>query len=145
MENLDIEKIIIDNFHKMIQNENYQKETVQKHIKEIQEGLYIIKQNGDLEILKTLYIIEEKLYKELNKTNQVILVKDNKGIFNDITTAIIFALGYGKHGFRVQAQSKNVKDKHIVLEVPGAIKDRVADILNANYKNLEEVFKVKIV
>ena len=144
MGDLDIEKIIIDNFYKMIQDENYPKETVQKHIKEIQEGLDIIKQKRNLEILKALYIIEEKLYKELNKTNQTILIKDNKGVYNGITAAIIFALGYGKYGFRVQAQSKNVKDKHIVLEVPGAIKDRVADILNANYKNWEAVFKVKI-
>ena len=52
MEDLDIEKIIIDNFHKMIQDENYPKETVQRHIEEIQEGLNVIKQNGDLEILK---------------------------------------------------------------------------------------------
>ena len=144
MEDLDIEKIVINNFYQMIQNENNSQETVQKHIKQIQEGLDIIKQNEDLEILKTLYIIEEKLYKELNKTNQTILIKDNNGIFTKVTTAIIFALGYGKHGFRIGLQSKNLKDKHIILEVPGAIKDRVADILNANYKNWEAVFKVKI-
>lgn len=144
MEDLDIEKIVINNFYQMIQNENNSQKTVQKHIKQIQEGLDIIKQNEDLEILKTLYIIEEKLYKELNKTNQTILIKDNKGIFNDITTAIIFALGYGKGGFRIQLQSKNENDKHIVLEVPKEFSDRVADILNANYKNWEAVFKVKI-
>ena len=95
MEDLDIEKIVINNFYQMIQNENNSQETVQKHIKQIQEGLDIIKQNEDLEILKTLYIIEEKLYKELNKTNQTILIKDNNGIFTKVTTAIIFALGYG--------------------------------------------------
>ena len=144
MEDLDIEKIIIDNFHKMIQDENYPKETVQRHIEEIQEGLNVIKQNGDLEILKTLYIIEQNLYEELNKTNQTILIRDNIGMFNDITTAIIFALGYGKGGFRIQLQSKNENDKHIVLEVPKEFADRVADILNANYKNWEAVFKVKI-
>ena len=141
---LDIEKIVINNFYQMIQNENNSQEIVQKHIKQIQEGLDIIKQNGDLEILKTLYIIEQNLYEELNKTNQTILIKENKGIFTNVTTAIIFALGYGKHGFRIGLQSKNLKDKHIILEVPGAIKDRVADILNANYKNWEAVFKVKI-
>ena len=144
MEDLDIEKIIIDNFHKMIQKENYPKETVQKHIKEIQEGLDIIKQNGDLGILKTLYIIEQNLYEELETSGQIILIKDNIGMFNDITTAIIFALGYGKGGFRIQLQSKNENDKHIVLEVPKEFADRVADILNANYKNWEAVFKVKI-
>ena len=144
MEDLDIEKIIIDNFYKMIQDENYPKGTVQRHIKEIQEGLDIIKQNGDLERLKTLYIIEQNLYEELNKTNQTILIRDNIGMFNDITTAIIFALGYGKGGFRIQLQSKNENDKHIVLEVPKEFADRVADILNANYKNWEAVFKVKI-
>ncbi len=144
MEDLDIEKIIIDNFHKMIQKENYPKGTVQKHIKEIQEGLSIIKKNEDLEILKTLYIIEEKLYKELNKTNQTILIKDNNGIFTNVTTAIIFALGYGKGGFRVQLQSKNEKDKHIILEVPTELKDKVIDILNANYKDWENKFKVEI-
>ena len=143
MEDLDIEKIIIDNFHKMIQKENYPKETVQKHIKEIQEGLDIIKQNGDLGILKTLYIIEQNLYEELETSGQIILIKDNIGMFNDITTAIIFALGYGKGGFRIQLQSKNENDKHIVLEVPKEFADRVADILNANYKNWEAVFKVK--
>ena len=144
MEDLDIEKIVINNFYKMIQNENNSQETVQKHIKQIQEGLDIIKQNEDLEILKTLYIIEEKLYNELNKTNQTILIKDNNGIFTNVTTAIIFALGYGKGGFRIQLQSKNENDKHIVLEVPKEFADRVADILNANYKNWEAVFKVKI-
>lgn len=144
MENLDIEKITISNFHKMIQDENNPKETVQKHIKEIQEGLDVIKQNGDLEILKTLYIVEQNLYEELNKTNQTILIKDNKGIFNDITTAIIFSLGYGKGVFRIQLQSKNENDKHIIFEAPKEFADRVADILNANYKNWEAVFKVKI-
>ena len=63
---------------------------------------------------------------------------------NGITTAIIFALGYGKGGFKIQLQSKNENDKHIVLEVPRTIKNRVADILNANYKNWEAVFKVEI-
>ena len=144
MEDLDIEKIVINNFYQMIQNENNSQETVQKHIKQIQEGLDIIKQNEDLEILKTLYIIEEKLYKELNKTNQTILIKDNNGIFTNVTTAIIFALGYGKGGFRVQLQSKNEKDKHIILEVPTELKDKVIDILNANYKDWENKFKVEI-
>lgn len=144
MEDLDIEKIVINNFYKMIQNENNSQETVQKHIKQIQEGLDIIKQNEDLEILKTLYIIEEKLYKELNKTNQTILIKDNNGIFTNVTTAIIFALGYGKGGFRVQLQSKNEKDKHIILEVSTGLKDKVTDILNANYKDWENKFKVEI-
>ena len=145
MEDLDIEKIIIDNFHKMIQNENYPKGTVQKHIKEIQEGLDIIKQNGDLEILEILYLVQQNLCEKLNKTNQTILIKDNKGIFTDVTTAIIFALGYGKTSFRIGMQSKNETDRHIVLEVLEEFADRVVDILNANYKNLEEVFKVKIV
>lgn len=144
MEDLDIERIIIDNFHKMIQDENYPKGTVQKHIKEIQEGLDIIKQNGALEILKTLYIVEQNLYEELNKTNQTILIRDNIGMFNDITTAIIFALGYGKGDFRIQLQSKNENDKHIVLETPKEFADKVTDILNTNYKNWEAVFKVKI-
>lgn len=145
MEDLDVEKIIIDNFNEMIKNENYPKETIQKHIKEIKEGLDIIKQSGNLEILKVLYIIEQNLYEELNKINQTILIKDNKGIFTDVTTAIIFALGYGKTSFRIGMQSKNETDRHIVLEVLEEFADRVVDILNANYKNLEEVFKVKIV
>ena len=144
MEDLDIEKIVINNFYQMIQNENNSQETVQKHIKQIQEGLDIIKQNGDLEILKTLYIIEQNLYEELNKTNQTILIKDNKGVYNGITTAIIFALGYGKGGFKIQLQSKNENNKHIILEVPKEFADRVADILNRNYKNWKAVFKVKI-
>ena len=72
------------------------------------------------------------------------MIKDNNGIFTNVTTAIIFALGYGKGGFRVQLQSKNEKDKHIILEVPTELKDKVIDILNANYKNWEAVFKVKI-
>ena len=38
MEDLDIEKIVINNFYQMIQNENNSQETVQKHIKQIQEG-----------------------------------------------------------------------------------------------------------
>ena len=144
MEDLDIEKIVINNFYQMIQNENNSQEIVQKHIKQIQEGLDIIKQNGDLEILKTLYIIEQNLYEELNKTNQTILIKDNKGVYNGITTAIIFALGYGKGGFKIQLQSKNENNKHIILEVPKEFADRVADILNRNYKNWKAVFKVKI-
>ena len=142
MEDLDVEKIIIDNFYKMIQDENYPKEIVQKHINEIQEGLSFIKQNGNLEILKILYLVQQNLCEELNKTNQTVLIKDNKDIF--VTTAIVFALEYGKHGFRIQLQSKNEKDKHIVLEVPEEFADRVADILNANYKNWEAVFKVEI-
>lgn len=141
MENLDIEEIIINNFHKMIQNENNPKETVQKHIKEIEKGLERIKQNGDLEILKLLYIIKQNLHEELNKANQVILIK---GMFNDITPAIIFALGYEKGGFRIGLQSKNEKDKHIILEVPKEFTDRVADILSTNCKNGQEFFRVEI-
>ena len=144
MEKFDIEEIIINNFYKMIQDENYPKERIQKYIKEIEEGLAVIKQKGYLERLKTLYIIEQNLYEELETSGQIILIKDNIGMFNDITTAIIFALGYGKGGFRIQLQSKNENDKHIVLEVPKEFADRVADILNANYKNWEAVFKVKI-
>lgn len=144
MEDLDIEKIIIDNFYKMIQDENYPKEIVQKHINEIQEGLSFIKQNGNLEILKILYLVQQNLCEELNKTNQTILIKDNKGVYNGITTAIIFALGYGKGGFKIQLQSKNENNKHIILEVPKEFADRVADILNRNYKNWKAVFKVKI-
>lgn len=144
MENLDIEKIIIDNFYKMIQNENYPKRTVQKHIKEIQERLDIIKQNGNLEILKALYIIEQNLYEELESSGQIILIRDDIGIFNDITTAIIFALGYGKGGFKIQLQSKNENDKHIIFEVPKEFADRVVGILNTNYKNWQSVFKVEI-
>ena len=144
MEDLDIEKIIIDNFYKMIQDENYPKEIVQKHINEIQEGLSFIKQNGNLEILKILYLVQQNLCEELNKTNQTILIKDNKGVYNGITTAIIFALGYGKHGFRIGLQSKNLKDKHIIFETPKEFADRVTDILNANYKNWKAVFKVEI-
>lgn len=144
MENLDIEKIIIVNFYKMIQNENYPKRTVQKHIKEIQERLDIIKQNGNLEILKALYIIEQNLYEELESSGQIILIRDDIGIFNDITTAIIFALGYGKGGFKIQLQSKNENDKHIIFEVPKEFADRVVGILNTNYKNWQSVFKVEI-
>ena len=144
MEDLDIEKIVINNFYQMIQNENNSQETVQKHIKQIQEGLDIIKQNEDLEILKTLYIIEEKLYKELNKTNQTILIKDNNGIFTKVTTAIIFALGYKKSCYWIRMQSKNETDRHIVLEVPEEFADRVIYILNVNYKNWEAVFKIEI-
>ena len=144
MEDLDIEKIIIDNFHKMIQKENYPKETVQKHIKEIQKEVDFIKQNGDLEILEILYLVQQNLCEELNKTNQTILIKDNKGIFNNITTAIIFALGYEKNGFRIQLQSKNENDKHIIFEAPKEFADRVIYILNVNYKNWEAVFKIEI-
>ncbi len=72
---LNIEEIIINNFYKMIKDENYPKEIVQSHIKEIEKGIERIKQNGDLEILKLLYIIKQNLCEELNKANQVILVK----------------------------------------------------------------------
>ena len=133
MEDLNIEEIIINNFYKMIEDEKYQKETVQNHIKEIEKGLEIIKQNGNLEILKLLYIIKQNLYEELNKANQVILVK---GMFNDITPAIIFALGYKKSCYRIQIQGGNEKDKNIVLEVPTEIKDKVINLINANYKYL---------
>lgn len=140
MKDLNIEETITNNFYKMIEDEKYQKETVQNHIKEIEKGLETIKQNGNLEILKLLYIIKQNLYEELNKANQVILVK---GIFNDITPAIIFALGYKKACYRIQIQSGNETNKNIVLEVPKEFADRVTDILNANYKNWKNVFKVK--
>ena len=129
---LNIEEIIIkNNFYKIIKDENYPKETVQNHIKEIEKGIEIIKQNGDLEILKLLYIIKQNLYEELNKANQVILVK---GMVNDITPAIIFALGYKKACYRIQIQSGNEKDKNIVLEVPIEFNDKVIKLINVNYK-----------
>lgn len=133
MEDLNIEETIINNFYKMIEDENYSKETVQNHIKEIEKGLEIIKQNGNLKILKLLYIIKQNLHEELNKANQVILIK---GMFNDITPAIIFALGYKKACYSIQMQSGNEKDKNIVLEVPKEIKDKVIKLINANYKYL---------
>ena len=133
MEDLNIEETIINNFYKMIKDENYSKEIVQSHINEIEKGLETIKQNGDLEILKLLYIIKQNLYEELNKANQAILVK---GMVNDITPAIIFALGYKKACYRIQMQGKNEKDKNIVLEVPTEIKDKVINLINANYKYL---------
>ena len=51
MEMLDIENIIINNFNKMIKNENYSQEKIQEHINKIKEGLNIIRQNDDLKIL----------------------------------------------------------------------------------------------
>ena len=144
MKDLYIEKIIMDNFYKIIRDENYPQEKIQEHINKIQKDLDIIKQNGNIEVLKILYLIEENLYEELNKINQIVLIKDNKGIFKDTSTAIIFALGYGKSCFRIQLQSKNEKDEHIVLEVPKAFKDKITNILNTNYKNWETVFKVEI-
>ena len=133
MKDLNIEEIIINNFYKMIKDENYPKETVQNHIKEIEKGIETIKQNGDLEILKLLYIIKQNLYEELNKANQVILVK---GMVNDITPAIIFALGYKKACYRIQMQGGNETNKNIVLEVPSEFKDKVIKLINANYKYL---------
>lgn len=144
MNDLYIEKIIMDNFYKIIRDENYPQEKIQEHINKIQKDLDIIKQNGNIETLKILYLIEENLYEELNKINQIVLIKDNKGIFKDTSTAIIFALGYGKSCFRIQLQSKNEKDEHIALEVPKAFKDKITNILNTNYKNWETVFKVEI-
>lgn len=131
MKDLNIEEIMINNFYKMIEDENYPKETVQNHIKEIEKGLETIKQNGDLEILKLLYIIKQNLYKELNKANQVILVK---GMANNITPAIIFALGYKKACYRIQMQGENETNKNIVLEAPKEIKDKVINLVNVNYK-----------
>lgn len=144
MKDLYIDKIIMDNFYKIIRDENYPQEKIQEHINKIQKDLDIIKQNGNIEVLKILYLIEENLYEELNKINQIVLIKDNKGIFKDTSTAIIFALDYGKSCFRIQLQSKNEKDEHIVLEVPKAFKDKITNILNTNYKNWETVFKVEI-
>ena len=57
-------------------------------------------------------------------------------MFNDITPAIIFALGYKKACYRIQIQGRNEKDKNIVLEVPTKIKDKVIKLINANYKYL---------
>ncbi len=144
MENLDIEKIIIDNFYKIIEKDNEPKKEIKRHIKDIQEGLNIIKQNGDLETLTMLYIIKEKLYKELSQAKQTILIKDNRGIFEGIKIAIFFALGYEKPSFRLQVQCKDETDKHIFLEVPKKFVDKVIDILNTNYKDWKNIFKVEI-
>ena len=42
---LNIEEIIINNFYKMIKDENYPKEIVQSYIKEIEKGIERIKQS----------------------------------------------------------------------------------------------------
>ena len=144
MEDLDIEKVIIDNFNKMVKDENYTEEQIKEHINKIQEGLNQINQNGDLEVLKILYLIQQNNYEKLSLTGQKILVKDNKGMFNNITTGIIFALGYKKSCYKIQTQNKSEKDKNITLVVPEKFNDNVLSILNSNCKNWKSIFNVEI-
>ena len=143
MEMLDIENIIINNFNKMIKNENYSQEKIQEHINKIKEGLNIIKQNDDLKILEVLYLIKKFVYGDLIKINKKILVKDNYGIFNDITTGIIFSLDDEKPCYIIQVQNKDEKDRHIVLEIPREIKDKVIKVLSENYNNWEDKIKIE--
>ena len=143
MEMLDIENIIINNFNKMIKNENYSKEKIQEHINKIKEGLNIIKQNDDLKILEVLYLIKKFVYGDLIKINKKILVKDNYGIFNDITTGIIFSLDDEKPCYIIQVQNKDEKDRHVVLEIPREIKDKVIKVLSENYNNWEDKIKIE--
>ena len=140
MEMLDIENIIINNFNKMIKNENYSQEKIQEHINKIKEGLNIIKQNDDLKILEVLYLIKKFVYGDLIKINKKILVKDNYGIFNDITTGIIFSLDDEKPCYIIQVQNKDEKDRHVVLEIPREIKDKVIKVLSENYNNWEDKY-----
>ena len=143
MEMLDIENIIINNFNKMIKNENYSQEKIQEHINKIKEGLNIIKQNDDLKILEVLYLIKKFIYGDLIKINKKILVKDNYGIFNDITTGIIFSLDDEKPCYIIQVQNKDEKDRHVVLEIPREIKDKVIKVLSENYNNWEDKIKIE--
>ena len=143
MEMLDIENIIINNFNKMIKNENYSQEKIQEHINKIKEGLNIIKQNDDLKILEVLYLIKKFVYGDLIKINKKILVKDNYGIFNDITTGIIFSLDDEKPCYIIQVQNKDEKDRHVVLEIPREIKDKVIKVLSENYNNWEDKIKIE--
>ena len=143
MEMLDIENIIINNFNKMIKNENYSQEKIQEHINKIKEGLNIIRQNDDLKILEVLYLIKKFVYGDLIKINKKILVKDNYGIFNDITTGIIFSLDDEKPCYIIQVQNKDEKDRHVVLEIPREIKDKVIKVLSENYNNWEDKIKIE--
>lgn len=143
MEMLDIENIIINNFNKMIKNENYSQEKIQEHINKIKEGLNIIRQNDDLKILEVLYLIKKIVYGDLIKINKKILVKDNYGIFNDITTGIIFSLDDEKPCYIIQVQNKDEKDRHIVLEIPREIKDKVIKVLSENYNNWKDKIKIE--
>ena len=143
MEMLDIENIIINNFNKMIKNENYSQEKIQEHKNKIKEGLNIIKQNDDLKILEVLYLIKKFVYGDLIKINKKILVKDNYGIFNDITTGIIFSLDDEKPCYIIQVQNKDEKDRHVVLEIPREIKDKVIKVLSENYNNWEDKIKIE--
>ena len=143
MEMLDIENIIINNFNKMIKNENYSQEKIQEHINKIKEGLNIIKQNDELKILEVLYLIKKFVYGDLIKINKKILVKDNYGIFNDITTGIIFSLDDEKPCYIIQVQNKDEKDRHVVLEIPREIKDKVIKVLSENYNNWEDKIKIE--
>lgn len=143
MEMLDIENIIINNFNKMIKNENYSQEKIQEHINKIKEGLNIIKQNDDLKILEVLYLIKKFVYGDLIKINKKILVKDNYGIFNDITTGIIFSLDDEKPCYIIQVQNKDEKDRHVVLEIPREIKDKVIKVLSENYNNWKDKIKIE--
>ena len=143
MEMLDIENIIINNFNKMIKNENYSQEKIQEHINKIKEGLNIIKQNDDLKILEVLYLIKKFVYGDLIKINKKILVKDNYGIFNDITTGIIFSLDDEKPCYIIQVHNKDEKDRHVVLEIPREIKDKVIKVLSENYNNWEDKIKIE--
>ena len=143
MEMLDIENIIINNFNKMIKNENYSQEKIQEHINKIKEGLNIIKQNDDLKILEVLYLIKKFVYGDLIKINKKILVKDNYGIFNDITTGIIFSLDDEKPCYIIQVQNKDEKDRHVVLEIQREIKDKVIKVLSKNYNNWEDKIKIE--
>ena len=127
----------------MIKNENYSQEKIQEHINKIKEGLNIIKQNDDLKILEVLYLIKKFVYGDLIKINKKILVKDNYGIFNDITTGIIFSLDDEKPCYIIQVQNKDEKDRHVVLEIPREIKDKVIKVLSENYNNWEDKIKIE--
>ena len=90
-----------------------------------------------------MYLIKKIVYGDLIKINKKILVKDNYGIFNDITTGIIFSLDDEKPCYIIQVQNKDEKDRHIVLEIPREIKDKVIKVLSENYNNWKDKIKIE--
>ncbi len=143
MENIDIEKKIIDNFYKIVLEDNPPQQEIERHITQIRNGIKKIKDDNNLEILNILYFLEKQIYRKIGELDEKIVIKDN-GLFKDVATVLIFALIYEYHCYTVCFE-KNLEDGKITLGVPKELEEKILKILDEISEEWNKLIKIEII
>lgn len=127
MDNIDIEKILINDFYEMVKPDNPPQQETEKYIEKLKYGIDKIKKENNLQILIILYLLRKNIYEELKPINKKIEIKDN-GLFEDVTIAMIFTLNYKYNCYDVCFEKK-LADRKVTLKVPKELEETILKIL----------------